>query len=209
LTPGRSGRFAFAIVDRAGATVRAFDVEQARRMHLVVVREDLAAFQHVHPTQTPSGTWTVALRLPSAGVYRAYADFTSNGRRHTPSAELLAPGPFARRPLPAAAATARTDGYDVTLRTRGRSGLTFTVRRDGRPVADLQPYLGARGHLVALRAADLAYAHVHPLATATATAPGVIAFSIAGTRSGTHRVFLQFRHRGRVHTAAFTHLFAP
>ena len=40
--------------------------------------------------------------------------------------------------------------------------LTLTVTKDGQPVTDLQPYLGAYGHLVALRAGDLAYLHVHP-----------------------------------------------
>ena len=35
-------------------------------------------------------------------------------------------------------------------------------RADGEPVTDLQPYLGAYGHLVALRDGDLAYLHVHP-----------------------------------------------
>jgi hypothetical protein len=204
---GRSGTFAFAIVDAAGATVRSFDVEQARRMHLVVVREDLASFQHLHPLLTPGGLWTVALRLPSAGVYRAYADFSSGGRRAAPSAELLAPGRYRPRRLAPADATARTDGYDVALRPRGRDGLTFTVTRGGQPVAGLQPYLGARGHLVALRASDLAYAHVHPLAGAGG--PGEIAFSIAGARTGNHRLFLQFRHGGRVHTAAFTRVLAP
>lgn len=206
--PARAGgTFAFAIVDRAGAPVRSFDVEQARRMHLVVVREDLSSFQHLHPALGPDGVWKVALRLPAPGVYRAYADFSSGGTRRVLSAELLAPGRYAARPLPPAAATARTDGYDVALRARGRDVLAFTVSRGGQPVAGLQPYLGARGHLVAVRAADLAYAHVHPLAGATA--PGEIAFSIAGARPGTHRLFLQFRDGGRVHTAAFTRLLAP
>ena len=40
--------------------------------------------------------------------------------------------------------------------------LTATVSRDGEPVTDLQPYLGAYGHLVALRDGDLGYLHVHP-----------------------------------------------
>ena len=62
--------------------------------------------------------------------------------------------------------TTTVDGYTVTL--DGRPGprrdarLTLTVSRDGEPVTDLQPYLGAYGHLVALREGDLAYLHVHP-----------------------------------------------
>jgi hypothetical protein len=201
LRAGRAGRFAFGVVDARGRTVRAFDREQARRMHLVVVRRDLTQFQHVHPAQTAAGGWTVKLRLPAPGVYRAYADFSTGGRRHTLATSLVAPGDFSPRPLPPPAAAASTDGYDVALGAGAGGAVTFTVTRAGEPVA-LQPYLGARGHLVALRASDLAYEHVHPLA-ATATA-GEIAFASAGTAAGSYRLFLQFRHGDRVHVAAFT-----
>ena len=78
--------------------------------------------------------------------------------------------------------------------------IAFTVARDGKPVADLQSYLGARGHLVALREGDLAYLHVHPDETQT----NPIAFGFAVPGPGTYRLFLQFRDGDRVHTAAFT-----
>ena len=56
--------------------------------------------------------------------------------------------------------------YTVTLdgdvKAGGDSKLTLTVAKDGKPVTDLQPYLAAYGHLVALRDGDLAYLHVHP-----------------------------------------------
>ena len=40
--------------------------------------------------------------------------------------------------------------------------LTTRIELDGEPVTDLEPYLGAYGHLVAMRAGDLGYLHVHP-----------------------------------------------
>jgi hypothetical protein len=206
LRPRRAARFEFKIVDSHGATVRAFDVEQDRRMHLIVVRRDLTGYQHLHPTRTGAGAWTTALRLPAAGAYRAFADFRTGGRRLTLGVDLLAPGAFAPRALPAPATTAHVDGYDVALRERGTSALRFTVRRRGAPVAGLQPYLGARGHLVVLRAGDLAYEHVHPLGGG---APGEIAFESATTTPGSYRLFLQFRHGGRVHTVGFTREVAP
>ncbi|NKX51639.1 hypothetical protein HER39_13910, partial [Arthrobacter deserti] len=46
--------------------------------------------------------------------------------------------------------------------------LTVIVTRGGQPVKTLEPYLGAYGHLVALRAGDLAYLHVHPEGAAPA-----------------------------------------
>ena len=205
LRPRRAERLAFRIVDAHAATVRGFDTEQGRRMHLIVVRRDLTGYQHLHPAQTRDGTWTTPLRLPAAGAYRAFADFRAGGRRRTLGVDLLAAGTFAPRALPAPAMTARTDGYDVGLHAHGTSTLSFTVRRGGTPVTDLQPYLGARGHLVVRRAGDLAYEHVHPLSgRAGAAAPGEIAFEGTTPTPGSYRLFLQFRHAGRVHTAAFT-----
>jgi hypothetical protein len=85
--------------------------------------------------------------------------------------------------------------------------VTLTVSRDGVPVTDLQPYLGAYGHLVALRDGDLAYLHVHPDGTPgdgrTAAGPQ-ITFYAEVPSNGAYRLFLDFQHRGVVRTAEFT-----
>ena len=78
--------------------------------------------------------------------------------------------------------------------------LRFTVTKDGRPVA-VEPYLGAGGHLVALREGDLAFLHVHPVEHANG---GSIAFAATFPTEGKYRLFLQFRVAGRVQTVAFT-----
>jgi hypothetical protein len=198
LTAGRSQRFVFAIHDAHGRPLRDFEVEQARRMHLIVVRRDLRRFQHLHPAQDASGRWSVSLTLPDAGVYHAFADFQTAGTRQTLGTDLFAAGRFEPLALPQPSTTARAAGYDVTLRPGTTAGqLRFAVSRDGAPV-DLQPYLGASGHLVMLRAGDLAYEHVHPLAGSG------LAFDTGGAAPGTYRLFLQFRHADRVRTVAFT-----
>lgn len=199
LTPGRRGRLDFAILDENGERVRDFEVEQGRRMHLIVVRRDLRRFQHLHPSEVAPGAWTTTLTLPDAGVYHAFADFQTGGRRMTLGVDLFAPGRFVPLALPPPSDTARTDGYVVTKSLDHTGALRFSVSRDGRPVTDLQPYLGARGHLVMLRAGDLRYAHVHPL-----SGTDELAFDEVDGRPGRHRLFLQFRHRDAVHTAAFT-----
>ena len=75
-------------------------------------------------------------------------------------------------------------------------GLDFSVTRDGR-VVETEPYLGARGHLVALREGDLAFLHVHPDEDS-------LAFMAEFPSAGRYRLYLQFKHHGRVHTAEFT-----
>jgi len=86
-------------------------------------------------------------------------------------------------------------------RADAESDLAFDVTRDGRAVK-LEPYLGARGHLVALRSTDLAYLHVHPTQIAART--GQVAFATRFPSAGRYRLYLQFKHAGRVRTAEFT-----
>ena len=94
---------------------------------------------------------------------------------------------------------------DLTAGTDAK--LTLTVTRDGQPVTDLEPYLGAYGHLVALRAGDLAYLHVHPEGTpddgVTEPGPEVVFYAQVPSAGGYH-LYLDFKHRGVVRTAAFT-----
>jgi hypothetical protein len=196
LERGRTGELSFRVVGAGGATVRDFDVEHTKRMHLIVVRRDLTGFQHLHPTQDRDGRWRVALRVDDPGAYRVFADFTRNGERHTLGADLTVDGAARTRPLPAPATTTTVDGYRVSLDASHDGELRFAVTRDGKPVA-VEPYLGARGHLVALREGDLAYLHVHPDEDS-------LAFMAELPRGARYRLFLQFQHEGRVHTAEFT-----
>jgi hypothetical protein len=97
------------------------------------------------------------------------------------------------------------DGYEVALSGElvagADSDLTLRVSRDGRPVTDLEPYLAAHGHLVALRDGDLAYLHVHP----ASSSPGpALAFVVDVPSEGIYQLFLDFRHGGVVRTAHLT-----
>jgi hypothetical protein len=209
--PGVPAELAFTVTGSDGRPVTAFDVEHDKQLHLVLVRRDTAGFQHLHPVLGPDGVWRTPLLLPAAGVYRAYADFVPTGGPHLVlGADLFAAGDFV--PLPTAPSrTAQVDGYQVRLDGElvpgSPSQVFVTVTRDGAPVTDLEPYLGAFGHLVALRRSDLAYLHVHPDAAPPAPtdrAGPAIAFVADVPSAGEYRLFLDFRHGGVVRTAEFT-----
>jgi hypothetical protein len=194
---------AFRIADRRGRTVRDFDIEHTKRMHLIVVRRDLTGFQHLHPTQRPDGTWTVPVTFADAGTYRVLADFSVDEQPRTLADDLVVDGTVRSRTLPAPADHFDVDGLRVALsegattRAGAESEIGFTVTRNGRPVA-IQDYLGAKGHLVALRQGDLAFLHVHP-------DENRLQFMATFPTAGRYRLFLQFKTAdGRLHTAAFT-----
>jgi hypothetical protein len=198
---GRTQQLRFRIVDERGATVRDFDVEHTKRMHLIVVRRDLTGFQHLHPRHGTDGWWSVPVRLDAAGSYRVFADFSHDGKPVTLASDLRVDGASELVPLPDPAPEASTDdGYTVRVDATSAHAdkeetLRFTVLRDGKPVS-VEPYLGANGHLVALREGDLAFLHVHPTEG--------VQFESTFPTPGRYRLFLQFKHDGRVHTAAFT-----
>jgi hypothetical protein len=202
LRRGRAETLRFRVLDERGQTVRDFDIEHEKRMHLILARRDLSGFQHLHPEQTADGTWTTRVRVEEAGSYRLFADFSHDGTAYTLATDLRVDGAADLRPLPAPRATAVSDGgYDVRLesgdaRPGEQADLRFTITKDGAPV-ETQPYLGARGHLVALRDGDLAFLHVHPDGDA-------VRFAATFPTEGRYRLFLQFKREGRVQTVAFT-----
>ena len=202
LIAGEATPFSFSVVDEDGP-VRQFDEEGGVRMHLIVVRRDLTGYQHLHPTLEDDGRWQTELTLPDAGVYRAYADFERNGKKTVLASDLFVAGQFAPATLPMPATTVEVDGYVVEFDGHAEAGtettITYRVTRDGEPV-DVEPYLGAAGHLVALREGDLAYLHVHPLAERL----GEIRFAAMFPTAAQYRLFLQFKDAGRVQTAALT-----
>jgi hypothetical protein len=204
--------FRFRVLGPDGAPVIRFAVEHDKRLHLVIVRRDTSGYQHVHPEMAADGTWSVPVTLREAGSYRVFADFTAEGGpRTTLGAEVQVSGDYQPKRYDSPLRTYIVDGYEVRLDgdlVPGReTSLTATITRGGSPVTDLQPYLGAYGHLVTLRAADLGYLHVHPLGEpgdgATPAGPQV-RFAVTVPTAGRYRLFLDFQHNGRVHTAEFT-----
>jgi hypothetical protein len=209
--PGTPAEFGFTVTGSDGHPVTAYDVEHEKQLHLIVVRRDAAGFQHLHPVLGPDGVWRVPLVLPAAGVWRVYADFVpTNGPHLVLGTDLYAPGEFAPIPF-GPSRVAQVDGYQVRLDgdlVPGSPSQVFaTITRDGAPVSDLEPYLGAFGHLVVLRRDDLSYLHVHPDAAPPAPtdrAGPAIAFTADVPAAGDFRLFLDFQHAGAVHTAEFT-----
>ncbi|MEU8379118.1 hypothetical protein [Streptosporangium sp. NPDC048865] len=214
---GKRVDFRFSVIGPGGSPVTGFTTQHDKKMHLIVVRRDLTGFQHLHPTLLGGGVWSVPLELPDAGEYRAFADFAPEGAQPlTLGMDLSVAGDYRPEPPAIPSETAKVGDYTVTLAgdlIPGRTSmLTLSVAKDGKPVTDLQPYLAAYGHLVALRDGDLAYLHVHPDGAPGdgRTAPGPnITFYAEVPSAGTYGLHLDFKHAGTVRTAVFTAATSP
>jgi hypothetical protein len=200
----------FRILGADDSPVVDFVEENEALLHLIVVRRDMSGFQHLHPVlDAGSGIWSARVELDGAGSWRLIVDAVAVDRGEpTPvilGADVDVDGEFAAEPLPAPTERVGVDGYDLTLveppTTEQDQAVVVSVERDGAPVTDLEPYLGNAGHLVALRAGDLAYTHLH---SSAGTGGPELRFAGGLPSSGTYRLFVQFADGDAVHTAAFT-----
>jgi hypothetical protein len=206
--PGREQTLSFTIRGAGGTPVTTFAVVHDKPLHLIVIRRDLSGFQHLHPAMAPDGTWRIPLTLAAPGSYRAIADFTAVvGGRQVPATlgvDLAVAGNYAPVALPAPVRQAVAGPFQVAYEGEPRTGSTQPLMMDvttqGR-AANLEPYLGAFGHLVVLREGDLGYVHVHPEAQLV---DGKVKFWLAAPGPGRYRMFFDFQAGGKVHTAAWT-----
>ncbi|WP_221322626.1 hypothetical protein [Actinoplanes sp. L3-i22] len=204
---GKTQTFAFRILGPDGRSVTQFTPEHGTELHLIVVRQDMSGYQHLHPVRAADGTWSAPVTIREPGAYRAFADFTPRARAENMvlGVDLTAPGDYQPRLLPQPTWETTVDGYTVTRAGEPQSGaaswLTVSVSRNGQPVT-LEPYLGSFGHLVALRQGDLAYLHMHPQAGTPAGPDVTVNADVPST--GAYRLFFEFQHGGKVHLAEFT-----
>jgi hypothetical protein len=202
---GEGGQLKFVIRDPDGEVVRKFRGTHERELHLIIVSRDLWDYAHLHPTRDAQGNWSVSLPRLEPGTYRVYADFAvAEGPALTLRHEATVPGERPLRPLPPASSAVRVDGFDIALDGKLKAGstmLTTRVERDGAP-AELEPYLGANAHLVAIRAEDGAFLHVHPLQDDRPRHE--VSFNAHFRSAGSYRMFLDFQVDRVVRTAAFT-----
>jgi hypothetical protein len=218
---GADGELSFQILNSDGQPLVDYETAHEKDLHLIVVRTDGTEFRHVHPTlDTSSGTWSTPWTWMRAGTYRVYADFVprvaDGPDKVTLTRSVDVAGDFVPAPAAAERTTDSVDGFDVSIDgdlTAGASSeVTLTISRDGAPVTTLEPYLGAFGHLVALRDGDLAYLHVHAEGDepeAGETAGPTITFLAEAPTAGRYLLYLDFQVAGQVHTATFVLDAAP
>jgi Cu+-exporting ATPase len=207
-------------------------VSHEQEMHLIVVRQDLQIFQHVHPVRTGNpGEYQVDLTFPEPGTYVLYDEFMrSNGLDIVQRDELVVGAASGAASL-AEDRAPKTVANDARVSIQGGEGLragqesSFTFRidnpRTGEAVRDLRPYLGAPAHVVILDEAAASFAHTHGEAVGStgaghgdahngvhgaegATYGPEIAFHHTFLTPGLYKVWGQFLdHHGNVITADF------
>lgn len=207
---------AFRIVGADGKAVTRFLDNQTKQMHFFAVRDDMHVFRHVHPV-LEGETWHTTLDLPDGGAYRMFAEFVPLDTKDARHPVVLGvpfqlSGDTELVPLPApSASTVTASGFVVEqdqapVSALRQQSLRFRIRTpDGAPVSELQPHLGANGHMTGFHTMLLSATHMHPVEPAGAPLiNGELTFQAALPERGEYRLFLEFSHGGKLHTAALT-----
>lgn len=199
------------IQDSGGKPINDFDLNHEKKMHLIAVSKDLSYYKHLHPEYKGKGLFTVSTQFPSGGDYRLFADFLPTGKEKTVKSYTLT---VQGDPAPPAAIepegnlTKTVDGNEVTLTIDHlmagmELNLTYAFKdaASKTPIKDLQPYLGAVGHVVILDANADQYLHVHP--TDEKLAGPEAKFMTTFPKSGVYKIWGEFQRNGKVFTVPF------
>ncbi len=171
---GQPATLAFTVKDKQGATVKDLQIVHEKPMHLLVVSKDLAEFYHIHPEQSPDGSYRVEHTFPNGGEYKLYADFTPKEATQVVEQVDIKVGGAERARVPLVADTNFTktvSGLRVVMKPDGaiKGGqelmLNFATFDAGtnKPATDLQNYLGELAHFVIISEDMKDFVHAHPM----------------------------------------------
>jgi hypothetical protein len=224
---GQPTRFTFTVRHPlTGKQARDFALVHDKLFHLFVVSRDMDVFAHVHPVQNKDGSFTIQHTLPKPGHYVLLSDFLAvGGGAQVTTTPIVTAGVetdiiSARASLQPDTPWVRTvDGVKVEILNEPSAIIggeevdllfRFTDSVTDAPIKDLEPYLGAFGHLLILSEDMTDYVHAHPREE---TQPDPSAPKLGGPESifdallpkpGRYRAWLQFQRKGKLSTVSFT-----
>jgi plastocyanin len=202
------------IKDLKGTSISKFDTFQEKLMHLIIVSDDLSHFDHIHPTYQGNGRFVVQANFPKPGKYSLFSDYKPAGKAEQVSVlSTQIAGKTTPSPAPSDRLKLVIGNTQATLKiepqtvTAGRMvNLNFDLVDTGtkQPIADLQPYLGERGHMVIVRQANTIaranYIHAHAMPD---TGDGKIQFMTSFPQPGKYKLWGQFSRGGKIVVADF------
>lgn len=202
------------------------DVQHEKKIHLIVVSNDLSYFEHIHPDLQADGSYKIDVlghgtsytngpgknetRFDNGGDYTLFADYLPSGGSHQVEKVSVNVKGTAKPAVTynADKLTGKSDNFTVMLNATGGKLITGTqmnisgmLMKDGKEidVNTLENYLGAKAHMVVVSLTDKEYLHVHPDVSG-----GKFNLNTTFKKPGIYRGWIQFQSGGKVHTVDFT-----
>jgi len=202
------------IQDSAGKAVTKFDIFQEKLMHLIVVSDDLQFFSHLHPQYQNNGSFTVEANFPQSGNYTIFSDYRPAGEDEQVSVlKTQVPGNNSssssidlNRTKTFGDTKVNLASSSPTVKAGEEVTLIFALKQaqDDQAIADLQPYLGEKGHLVILKQSSpltrTDYIHAHAMKDAP---ENQVSFMTSFPQPGKYKLWGQFNRNGQIVVADF------
>ncbi|MBI4851221.1 MAG: cupredoxin domain-containing protein [Acidobacteria bacterium] len=218
--PKEKAKLIFSMQDASTKDISINDLEivHEKPMHLIVVSEDLSFFNHIHPMPTSDGSiFEVETEFPNAGKYRFYLDYSPKSVGHRLARldiNVIGTVPAAIELVEDKTDFQIIEDLKVTIKPekafQANEALTlaFLVEdaKTGKPITDIEPYLGAFAHFNIIKQDHSETLHAHPLVEAKSKdergGPEI------GTRTifpkpGLYKIWTQFQRKGKVIVAPF------
>jgi TRAP-type C4-dicarboxylate transport system permease small subunit len=242
--------------ERRGRSNNDFLPDHGHLMHLYAIREpEMDAVFHLHPELAGAGDFRISLPAMPTGDYALYGDVVhATGFPETLISKIVVPENMGGgRPGPDDAAAylpplsrgvlgnsyTLPDGYvmvwDRPSTLTANAGYAFRFRlldAQGKPAADMQPYMGMAGHAAFVKTDGTVFAHTHPEGSAAMSAlmlanggeasahagmnmegmemgehsepvSNTVEFPYGFPSTGRYRIFIQMKHGTTIETGAF------
>ncbi|MEO8289312.1 MAG: hypothetical protein ABI670_23130 [Chloroflexota bacterium] len=235
--PTRPFTITYTLNDKNGKPVTGsgLTIVHERLMHLIVVSQDLTNFAHIHPVDEGNGSYVISDTVPSGGKYLMYNEFTTADGITQIERDVLATDGAGAADTPASltpdigtkqevdGVTAQLTTNSPKIRRRIPTHFFLDVSKNGQPVTDLEPFLGAPCHIVIISADTKQFDHTHGdvpggamagdmttmnMATMALPTPPAhfgpqIQFTHTFMQPGAYRIWVQFGHDGKVVTVPY------
>ncbi|MBI1936391.1 hypothetical protein HYS31_08215 [Candidatus Woesearchaeota archaeon] len=199
---GKEGLLKFTINDmQLKKPVSDLEIVHDKIMHVVLVRNDLKHFDHVHAEMTEPGVFAVPYKFSSSGTYRIWVDFTVNGMQHIVDFDINVPGSVESEEKDTLGWLKVNFISSKEIAVGKETELKFEIfDKSNNPAQITEKFLAANAHLIAIGEALEEFSHNHD---ENFDGDNNLIFRHTFTESGKYRLWAQFLAEGKVRTAGF------
>ncbi|MGC2061973.1 MAG: hypothetical protein WA610_03280 [Thermodesulfovibrionales bacterium] len=225
IAAGSPAAMTVSIKDPKGKPFRGLARSHERILHAIIISKDLGVFAHIHPEDLGPVTdemlkkaaFPILYSFPKVGDYLIGFDFATADESYSRTVSVkVTDAPGMGAPATDLSAAKNFGDYQVSLTTSPEhvkagteATLRYAIRKNGRDVKNLEPYLGASMHLAIVPVDLKGFIHAHGVTKGESHSDHMhaappsrfgpeIETEIVFPVTGIYKVFSQVKHESKV-----------